>query len=253
MVGEILKNKREELGRDLREIANTLKIRYDYLKAIEDGDLKRLPAEVYLKGYLLEYAKVLNLDTETIMNTYNQETGPLNKKTDEIDLLQPSKKRFRISYVLVPALTIFLFFIIAKLLFSPSEHPSYKTDVPVINNQDTAVSQKSIRDADNTIKTLVTSGDTTNSESEKQPAVLSEHTLEILATDTTWLSIAIDNAHPQELLMQPGESIKWHAQTTFLLKIGNAGGIRLLFDGEEISKLGRRGQVVSLQLPRQNT
>lgn len=253
MVGEILKNRREELGRDLREIANTLKIRYDYLKAIEDGDLKRLPAEVYLKGYLLEYAKVLNLDTETIMNTYNQETKPLNKKTDEIDLLLPSKKRFRISYVLVPVFTILLFFVIAKLLFSPSEHPSHQMDVPVINKIETADFQESIRTADNTLDTLVTSGETANPESKKQPAVPAEHTLEILATDTTWLSIAIDNAHPQELLMQPGESIKRHAQTNFLLKIGNAGGIRLLFDGQEISKLGRRGQVVSFQLPRQNT
>lgn len=253
MVGEILKNRREELGRDLREIANTLKIRYDYLKAIEDGDLKRLPAEVYLKGYLLEYTKILNLDTETIMNTYNQETGSLKKKTDEIDILPPAKKRFRISYVLVPAFTILLFFIIAKLLFPPSEHPSEETDVPVLNKIETADSQERIRDASNSVSTPGTSGEPGTPGSEKQSEVLAEHTLEILATDTTWLSIAIDNAHPQELLMQPGESIKRNAQTNFSLKIGNAGGIRLLFDGREIPDLGRKGQVVNLQLPKQTT
>ena len=253
MVGEILKNRREELGQDLREIANTLKIRYDYLKAIEEGDLKRLPAEVYLKGYLLEYAKVLNLDTETIMNTYNQESGPLHKKTDEIDLLLPSKKRFRISYVLVPVVTILIFFIIAKLLFTPSENPSRQMDIPVMNGMETTDSQENINHAKNTHKPLETPSATSNPEDNKQTTVPTEHTLEILATDTTWLSIAIDNAHPQELLMQPGESIKRYAQTNFMLKIGNAGGIRLLFDGQEISKLGRRGQVVSLQLPRQNT
>ena len=252
MVGEILKNRREELGRDLREIANTLKIRYDYLKAIEDGDLKRLPAEVYLKGYLLEYAKILNLDTEAIMNTYIQETEPLNKKTDEIELLLPSKKRFKISYVLVPIFTIALFFVIAKLLFPPSEQPS-QMDIPVINKVETADSQESAGDGDDSLTTLVPSGETAEPGIDKQPAVAAEHTLEILATDTTWLSIAIDNARPQELLMQPGESVKWHAQTNFVLKIGNAGGIRLLFDGKEISQLGRRGQVVNLQLPRQNT
>jgi cytoskeleton protein RodZ len=52
LVGEILKKRREELGRDLREISNYLKIRYDYLKALEDGDIEKLPAEVYIRGYI---------------------------------------------------------------------------------------------------------------------------------------------------------------------------------------------------------
>ena len=69
LVGELLKKKREESGRDLKEIAETLKIRLDYLKAIEEGDLKKLPAEVYLKGYLIEYAKILDIDHQMVMET----------------------------------------------------------------------------------------------------------------------------------------------------------------------------------------
>ncbi|PIV65464.1 MAG: hypothetical protein COS10_11215, partial [Nitrospirae bacterium CG01_land_8_20_14_3_00_44_22] len=46
MPGEILKKKREELGYNLKEIAHTLRIRFDYLKAIEEGTFEKLPVEV---------------------------------------------------------------------------------------------------------------------------------------------------------------------------------------------------------------
>jgi hypothetical protein len=39
------------------------------------------------------------------------------------------------------------------------------------------------------------------------------------------------------------------AKTGFSLKIGNAGGVNLIFDGKEIGKLGEKGQVVNLTLP----
>jgi len=71
LVGEILKKRREELGMDLREISETLKIKYAYLKALEDDDLKNLPAEVYVKAYLNSYARSLDLNPEEILNTYN--------------------------------------------------------------------------------------------------------------------------------------------------------------------------------------
>ena len=68
--GEILKKKREELGYNLKEIAKTLKIRSDYLKAIEEGTFEKLPVEVYTKGYIREYAKFLKTDPEIVIKAY---------------------------------------------------------------------------------------------------------------------------------------------------------------------------------------
>ncbi|MFZ6017133.1 MAG: helix-turn-helix domain-containing protein [Nitrospirota bacterium] len=81
MVGEILKKRREESGQDLREIAKTLKIRYDYLKAIEDENFEKLPVEVYIRGYIREYAKILNINPEAAIKAYTQQvSSPLPEK-----------------------------------------------------------------------------------------------------------------------------------------------------------------------------
>ncbi|MEW6002986.1 MAG: RodZ domain-containing protein [Nitrospirota bacterium] len=75
------------------------------------------------------------------------------------------------------------------------------------------------------------------------------HTLELIATDMTWLSVNIDDKGTKDILLKPGERIKWTAKKGFSLKIGNAAGIKLLFDGKEVGRLGEKGQVVKLRLP----
>ena len=76
MVGELLRKAREEAGEDLKEISKILKIRYDYLKAIEDGNFKYLPEEVYIKGYIREYAEFLHIDPATALAAYVRQTSP---------------------------------------------------------------------------------------------------------------------------------------------------------------------------------
>ena len=76
MVGELLKKAREESGKNLKEISDILKIRLDYLRAIEEEDFKQLPEEVYIKGYIREYAEFLNIEPETALSAYAQQTSP---------------------------------------------------------------------------------------------------------------------------------------------------------------------------------
>jgi tetratricopeptide (TPR) repeat protein len=75
------------------------------------------------------------------------------------------------------------------------------------------------------------------------------HTLELFAEDTSWIFITIDDSESKEVLLHQGDRIKWSAKNIFSLKIGNAGGIKLIFDGKEIGPLGEEGQVVTLKLP----
>jgi hypothetical protein len=75
------------------------------------------------------------------------------------------------------------------------------------------------------------------------------HTLELIANEETWISVTIDEKESKERLLKPGSRTKWTARSGFSLKIGNAGGIKLLFDGKEIGPLGEKGKVVKLRLP----
>ena len=73
--------------------------------------------------------------------------------------------------------------------------------------------------------------------------------LKIYARELTWLSIKIDSEKTEDLLLRAGESTILSADTKFELKIGNAGGTDLTFNGKDIGNLGPRGHLVDITLP----
>ena len=69
--GEELRREREIRGISLKEIADATKISRRFLEAIERNDHKTLPAPVFTRGFVREYARYLGLSTEDIVNRYN--------------------------------------------------------------------------------------------------------------------------------------------------------------------------------------
>ncbi len=68
--GPLLRQIREAVGVELREIAEKSKIGMAYLQALEGEVFGKLPAPVYVRGFLAEYARALGLDAERVKQTY---------------------------------------------------------------------------------------------------------------------------------------------------------------------------------------
>ena len=68
--GPLLRQIREAIGIELREIAEKSKIGMAYLQALEGEVFNKLPAPVYVRGFLAEYARALGLDGERVKQTY---------------------------------------------------------------------------------------------------------------------------------------------------------------------------------------
>jgi len=68
--GPLLRQIREAVGVELREIAERSKIGMAYLQALEGEVFAKLPAHVYVRGFLAEYARALGLDPERVKQTY---------------------------------------------------------------------------------------------------------------------------------------------------------------------------------------
>src|SRR5882672_2809329 len=69
--GEELRREREIRGISLKEIADATKISKRFLEAIERNDHKTLPAPVFTRGFVREYARYLGLNAEEMVNRYN--------------------------------------------------------------------------------------------------------------------------------------------------------------------------------------
>lgn len=68
--GPWLRRQREVREIDLREIAEASKISLRYLQAFEENRFDALPAELFARNYLRQYAKYTGLDAEEVINYY---------------------------------------------------------------------------------------------------------------------------------------------------------------------------------------
>lgn len=68
--GLLLKKVREARGIDLNTICAKTKIGIGHLRAIEEERFDIMPAVVYVRGFLVEYAKYLRLDVARVLDTY---------------------------------------------------------------------------------------------------------------------------------------------------------------------------------------
>lgn len=70
--GETLRSTRESSGVSLDEVSNDLNIPILYLEQIEDGSIGSFENIYELKKMISDYAKYLGLNTENIINKFNE-------------------------------------------------------------------------------------------------------------------------------------------------------------------------------------
>ena len=70
------------------------------------------------------------------------------------------------------------------------------------------------------------------------------HSLTIFAEQKSWLRVWVDGEPYKDMLLSPGTTRTLSAQTHFIITFGNAGGVRLTLNGEELPPAGTSGQVV---------
>ncbi len=73
-VGALLRASRIRCGKDLRDMAQILRIRSVYIEAIEDGRFQDLPGITYSVGFIRAYAEHLGLDSEKVVKRFKAES-----------------------------------------------------------------------------------------------------------------------------------------------------------------------------------
>lgn len=66
-VGEQLRQEREMRGLSIDEIAQTLKLGYRQVEALESGNWQALPGATFIRGFVRNYARFLQLDVAPLM------------------------------------------------------------------------------------------------------------------------------------------------------------------------------------------
>lgn len=244
-VGEILRRERQAQGREMQEIAEDLCITQRYLQALEEDDIKSLPGTFFYKSFVKQYAALLNLDEKKFQAgvdalTASEEPLPLpgaNPKycpVREVDpIVADSNRRYfadRRVGVAVATLAVVLLGCSGfytwwnKKSWSSAPNTANASTIPVVpvkSNKAPAV----------------------NVTTETGPDGVNHVVLNLSATETTWLSITSEGKNIFSGVLAPSETKTLRASDMAKMKVGNAGGIDVLWNGKPIGPIGQRGQV----------
>jgi len=250
-----LKALRETRGLSLDDIFATTRISIVNLTALENGDFKSLPSPIYTKSFIKKYAKTIGTDEKPLLERYETYLAATCKPAEAEEVRKPwpeSSRRYLFLYGSL-AIAIIAGLIVLTVFFYHSSKPA----APVPPAAKPALEQAAPPSANNaapaalppqaTAKASPAPEKTVSTAPGQAPA--DKYHLVIAARELTWIRIVADKKNRSEVLMNPGEKIERRAAEGFQLNIGNAGGVDLFFQGQSLGTPGKRGAVITVNLP----
>ena len=279
-VGATLRSARESQGRVLAEIAEELCVTQRYLRAIEADDLKVLPGIFFYKSFVKQYALILNIDPKQFQGAL----AALDPEPETTPTEVPRTTATPASKPLSMAAAAAAF---GRFTEQSSTNPSYR---PPVRTLDPLVAEGnrdyfSDRKVGVSVATLVfalllctgfyawwnrphvaqgaaksTPVRTVVNAPPVAPTVnVTEHSdgihvaLNLSATEATWLSITTsDGKEIFSGVLEPSQTKTLTGLDVAKMKVGNAGGIEVRWNGKPIGPIGPRGQVRTVMFTPQN-
>lgn len=263
-IGRALKERRESLGLTLEEVERSTRIRTNRLEALEEGAFDSLPSEVQLRGFLRNYSDYLGLDPEDLLDDYEDALGAGRKessrlsrrRTKEVYELSPhgsSKRRsaaeFLISGLVVAAVAAIFLWGLGSIVASLNAPVTPEVQQALVSFEEptetttvTPTSAPQLSFEGVAVTTLA------ESETMLTPTlilpVLDAVRLELTAISETWVRLSVDGEEVFQGRMAPGERLEYTGEEVVELLTGNAGGLRVVFNGQDQGPLGDLAQVV---------
>lgn len=243
--GEELRREREIRGISLKEISDATKISKRFLDALERNDHRTLPAPVFTRGFVREYARYVGLNAEEMVNRYNFAAA----NDDRIEKPPTVAK-----YPQAPPKDI-------------SPRPAPKRGIPpVITRVDKgvvyaliiaaalagvaywAVQKRAERERTETANPIpVTTRAATEppAAAPAPPADDSKLRMSLEATDNSWVTLEADGKTVLNAEVVRGDKRDFEATEQFRFRtIGNAAGLTLTLNSVRVPPLGEDGEVV---------
>ncbi len=282
-----LKTARETLGFTLKDLFERTRISVANLEAMENGDFHLLPVPIYTRNFIKTYARALNVDSAVVLQRYENYLKAQQMKEQAQKNVQPKSsalgaiwRQYRV-YVWIGFLVIVfasVSYLVSFLNKTDEKTQTAQASLPVVATPETTVKTElegvlplspegavvieptgvsPVQPEGEVVGGLLPEREgkqdaTTKKSNNKKAAVYAggeePSLITIQATEETWIRIQADDQESFQVLLKPGEKVSRQG-ARFLMDIGNAGGIKVRFNGKTFENLGRSGQVIHMRLP----
>ena len=121
-VGVLLQQGRKDVDLSISDVASILHISEEYVEALESDQYELLPAPIYVKGYIRNYAKLVQIDSEKIVQIYNEINQSLPEKSEELVTLAPElPKKLDPQWLVLGIISLILFLVFLFFSTEPEE------------------------------------------------------------------------------------------------------------------------------------
>lgn len=239
-VGQILREERENRKIDIKEVENGTSIRALYISSIENDDYAKIPGEVYVKGFIRNYANYLGLNAEELVGLYRQSQMPVVEKISQPTAAEitkskelekdtkPKSKSLLVGFVLVCVIAVVWW------LFSSTMFPRLSQDIKPIP----AVPAPAIPAPAIPAPVAPTAPPVPVKPAGKAVIVSAKF------TGQCWTVVRADGKEVYEGIPNVGDVLTWDADKIIDIKLGNAGVVELVYNNVPVGKLGEKGDVV---------
>jgi len=230
--GEWLRRQREMREISLRDIADRTKISLRYLEAMEADHFEILPAPLFAKGFLREYARYVGLSPDEVVNHYLSVQAPQEggeeRKAEET---RPGRERARrtrgwtwgLFLLLAGVLLLALVALFASWAQKRRDDTSTQQPAPPIAAPPSVTPKASTPPPE-------------------APSAPLEVALDF--TENCWVEAVIDGKNRLSELRVQGESLQLEAKERIVLTLGNAGAVEIQVNSLPLDLGKKKGEVV---------
>ena len=253
-LGKLLLSRREACGLSLEAVADRTHIRETFLKAFESGAYEKLPALPYAIGFLRQYATLLGLDAEAIVQDYRQATQSVKEvshcEMPSVKAEPVRNKRFGLS--LWPVIVMLMIAAVSFLSYAMDIGPWFSEhgkDIPVAESAPTESAD--IEKSEPATSSYAEQPVQTASPVEQNAPVVSPESDSALQTinlalptaggvfriqskGTGWVEIEADRRPLQNYDMQPGTQVDWTVRNFAEIRLNIQGGSEAWLDDRKL-------------------
>jgi cytoskeleton protein RodZ len=249
-LGQTLRGARIARGWSLDEVNRSTRINLKFLEAMESDSRDAFPAAFFFRSFVLQYARALGLDQ-----------GKINAMLDALlaseappalpgqnphppllarDLARIQNSRPHLSSKLAASLLpLGLALAASSAIYTWWNRPHHAARTaqyrPASVPKPLAPVQKPLESA--------ATHPSSPAQDPPPAAAKAPVTLDLSATEPTWLSVSSDGKTAFRGMLQPNQTKELLAEQTAHLVVGNAGGLIVEWNGRSLGPIGRRGQV----------
>jgi cytoskeleton protein RodZ len=255
--GAWLRTQREARGVSIQAIAETSKISLRYLEAMEGDRFDVLPAPVFVRGFLREYARVVGLDADEVVNFYLLAQPSTTERAVEARVApprgerEPARRASLVGYgVMIAALLALFVGVAAAISWWASRRAERASEraaasAPAAPRVVPPAPRSAPRNAPVTPPAAASAAPTAGVESESPAAPLADRLRVVLEfQQDCWVEVVLDGQRRESELKAGGETLALEADDYVSLTLGNAPAVRIEVNGRPYPLAAQDSRVV---------